>query len=139
MRESFLAEPMLDIKTFLYKKFKRIIKGDIWTMFEVEEYDEDDNTWMNNAILQSFSCFTLWKTKRRLLLCDLQGILNTDLTPPMYQLTDPAIAGRIVKKESNRVGNERCCSLEQPFDCAISTTFFRYADPRHYSMCFARN
>jgi len=41
--------------------------------------------------LQAFSHFTHLFTCRKVLVCDLQGVYNTDMVPPCYELTDPAI------------------------------------------------
>ncbi|EJK66984.1 hypothetical protein THAOC_12038, partial [Thalassiosira oceanica] len=42
-------------------------------------------------IPQAFSHFTFIDSDRKFLICDLQGVLNTDTTPPVFELTDPAI------------------------------------------------
>ena len=42
-------------------------------------------------IPQAFSHFTYLRTNRERLVCDLQGVLNTECTPPRFELTDPAI------------------------------------------------
>lgn len=41
--------------------------------------------------LQAFTHFTYRYTNGRVMVCDLQGIFNTDMTPPTFQLTDPVI------------------------------------------------
>jgi hypothetical protein len=41
--------------------------------------------------LQAFTHFTYRYTYGKVMVCDLQGIFNTDMTPPTFQLTDPAI------------------------------------------------
>jgi hypothetical protein len=119
-RDGFLVEPMLDIQSFEYKKFNdnagnidsvgrkggtRAYIGlpdtasDLPSIQEESE-DEDDSpsqtfapydSFTDNDIPQAFSCFTFWKSQRKILVCDLQGILNTQLKPPRFQLTDPAI------------------------------------------------
>lgn len=43
-------------------------------------------------IPQAFSHFTHWATRQKLLVCDLQGVLEEDGTPPVFRLTDPAIS-----------------------------------------------
>ena len=40
---------------------------------------------------EAFTHFTYRFTKKKVMVCDLQGIFNTDLTPPTIELTDPAI------------------------------------------------
>jgi hypothetical protein len=114
-RAGFLVEPMLDIQNFEYKKFNdnagnidnvgrtggtRAYTTSGLPSIQEESEDEDDSppqtfksfaSFTDNDIPQAFSCFTLWKSKRQILVCDLQGILNTRLQPPRFQLTDPAI------------------------------------------------
>jgi hypothetical protein len=41
--------------------------------------------------LQAFSHFSYVYTGKALLVCDLQGIFNTETVPPKFELTDPAI------------------------------------------------
>lgn len=42
-------------------------------------------------IPQAFSCFSYRHSNRRLLVCDLQGVLNKECSPPRFELTDPVI------------------------------------------------
>uniref|UniRef100_A0A7S4VGU0 Alpha-type protein kinase domain-containing protein n=1 Tax=Ditylum brightwellii TaxID=49249 RepID=A0A7S4VGU0_9STRA len=51
---------------------------------------EDDEVFTVADIPQAFSHFTYTYTKRKLLVCDLQGVLSTT-TPPLFELTDPVI------------------------------------------------
>ena len=59
--------------------------------------EEDDNgSEMINGInpseyLQAFTHFTYRFTRKRIMVCDLQGVINTDTVPPTIELTDPAI------------------------------------------------
>lgn len=41
--------------------------------------------------LQAFTHFTYRFTNKRVMVCDLQGVFNTDLVPPVIEMTDPAI------------------------------------------------
>lgn len=41
--------------------------------------------------LQAFTHFTYFYTHRRAMVCDLQGVFNTDKVPPTFELTDPSI------------------------------------------------
>jgi hypothetical protein len=42
-------------------------------------------------IPQAFSHFSHNFSKRKMMVCDLQGVLETDCNPPVYKLTDPVI------------------------------------------------
>ncbi len=55
-------------------------------------------------IPQAFSCFTYWFSKRHFLVCDLQGILNTDRRPPTFELTDAAVHHRMSTHEERIYG-----------------------------------
>lgn len=64
------------------------------------EFDSEDSgncTTDPSAYLQAFSHFTYLFTNRKVLVCDLQGVLNTESTPPMFELSDPAIHSRSAK------------------------------------------
>jgi hypothetical protein len=45
----------------------------------------------DSDLLQAFSHFTHNLTKRKLLVCDLQGVLDTSKNPHVFELTDPVI------------------------------------------------
>jgi hypothetical protein len=42
-------------------------------------------------IPQAFSHFSHLFSRRKMMVCDLQGVLDADCSPPMYRLTDPVI------------------------------------------------
>ncbi|KAL7535660.1 hypothetical protein ACHAWF_005226 [Thalassiosira exigua] len=50
-----------------------------------------DCTFAVEDIPQAYSHFTYLASKRKFLVCDLQGVLNTESKPPVFDLTDPAI------------------------------------------------
>ena len=50
-----------------------------------------DSDFSIDDIPQAFSCFSYWEFKRRFLICDLQGILNTSAEVPLFERTDPVI------------------------------------------------
>jgi len=69
-----------------------------------DEYDNDDGRYRYKAegedttsdlkpsdYLQAFSHFTYLFTNRKVLVCDLQGVYNTDMVPPTFELSDPAV------------------------------------------------
>lgn len=63
---------------------------------EEEDTDEDDDGECDvcirvEEIPQAFSHFTYRYTRRRLLVCDLQGVLSDRSSPPQFELTDPVI------------------------------------------------
>lgn len=41
--------------------------------------------------LQAFTHFTYRYTKKKVMACDLQGVYNTDVSPPTFELTDPVL------------------------------------------------
>ncbi len=75
---------------------------------EDEDSDFEDDSYEANTeehkidpldIPQAFSHFTYRFTKRQLLVCDLQGVLNDD--PPVFELTDPVIHFRSKRSKRN--------------------------------------
>jgi len=59
--------------------------------YEECEQDQYSGPARPSDYLQAFTHFTYWFTNRKVLICDLQGIYNTDMSPPTFELTDPAI------------------------------------------------
>lgn len=41
--------------------------------------------------IHAFTHFTYLFTNKRLMVCDLQGVYNSNMVPPVFELTDPAI------------------------------------------------
>ena len=75
---------------------------DVSTEDDVQEDEPYGGTspWTNTAIQgkvelldfpQAFSHFSYIHTERKMLVCDLQGVLDESVWPPMYELTDPVI------------------------------------------------
>jgi Alpha-kinase family/von Willebrand factor type A domain len=56
-----------------------------------EEGDSRVDNTAHSAYLQAFSHFSYVFTNKKILVCDLQGVYNTDTVPPSFELTDPAI------------------------------------------------
>jgi len=69
--------------------------------YHVED-DNSNNDFKPSDYLQAFSHFTYLFTNRKVLVCDLQGVYNTDSVPPTFELSDPAIHYRS-KKGRNMV------------------------------------
>ena len=54
---------------------------------------------------QAFSHFTWHRSKRKLLVCDLQGVFNAADSPPTYEMTDPVIHHRSQhRREGHKYG-----------------------------------
>ncbi|KAJ1482862.1 hypothetical protein T484DRAFT_1802619 [Baffinella frigidus] len=74
--------------------WERPVRGMHGEEEEEEEEEDDDGRGMvirDIDIPQAFSHFTYIYTKRKKLVCDLQGVLNEACTPPLFELTDPVI------------------------------------------------
>lgn len=76
-------------------------------VYEFEESLVDDGAWGNKTgavvpgdVPQAFSHFTYWKSDRKILVCDLQGVLEDTTQPPKFRLTDPVVH---YKSASDRV------------------------------------
>ena len=55
-------------------------------------------------IPQAFSCFSYKYSKRKYLVCDLQGVLDQTRSPPCFELTDPVIHYRSNNNRKNVFG-----------------------------------
>ena len=55
-------------------------------------------------IPQAFSCFSYKYSKRKYLVCDLQGVLDQTRSPPCFELTDPVIHYRSTNNRKNVFG-----------------------------------
>lgn len=58
---------------------------------QAASHEQDDCTFTIDDIPQAFSHFSYIFSKRKYLVCDLQGVLSTDSDEPMFELTDPLI------------------------------------------------
>ena len=67
---------------------------------DVEE--EAEEVFSIEDIPQAFSHFTYRYSKRKLLVCDLQGVLSS--SPPLFELTDPVIHFMSHRKKKNVFG-----------------------------------
>ena len=67
------------------------------TMNETEEVEPTEH-------IQAFTHFSYLFTNRRAMVCDLQGVYNSDMTPPTFELTDPAIHYKSKSGKSNVFG-----------------------------------
>lgn len=99
---------------FELKQLEKEKSGDLGDIAEGEEDSSDDDESISDVetdgghgfdeenaphldvidpsdYLQAFSHFSYRYTNKKLLVCDLQGIFNTDMVPPTIELTDPAI------------------------------------------------
>ena len=54
--------------------------------------------------IQAFTHFTYLFTNRQAMVCDLQGVYNSDMIPPVFELTDPAIHYKSKSGKSNVFG-----------------------------------
>jgi hypothetical protein len=92
-----VSDPFYDVIPVLVEK-----------RLDPNQYTKYNNNsgWVNRHaaetnVLQAFSHFTYCQSGRKLLVCDLQGVVNMHTIPPTFELTDPAI-----HKASNK-GNKR--------------------------------
>eukprot|EP00039_Didymoeca_costata_P013633 m.210822 g.210822 ORF g.210822 m.210822 type:complete len:701 (-) comp15827_c0_seq1:1753-3855(-) len=85
------------------KKVNQSFQPTLDPLFEEEEEEEDDLTeqeYMGRSkikpddVPQAFSHFSYFISDRKMLICDLQGVLDETTTPPMFALTDPVIHRR---------------------------------------------
>ena len=54
--------------------------------------------------IHAFTHFTYLFTNKQAMVCDLQGVYNSDMTPPTFELTDPAIHYRSKSGKNNVFG-----------------------------------
>ena len=54
--------------------------------------------------IQAFTHFTYLYTNQQVMVCDLQGVYNSDMVPSVFELTDPAIHYRSKSGERNVFG-----------------------------------
>jgi hypothetical protein len=58
----------------------------------------------SEMVPQAFSHFTYFVSNRKVLVCDLQGVLDQSKTPPLFELTDPVIHYSSSKKKRGKYG-----------------------------------
>ncbi|XP_066936684.1 uncharacterized protein [Clytia hemisphaerica] len=59
---------------------------------------------LNEDVPQAFSHFSHKRSRRRRMVCDLQGVLDTSQKPPMFELTDPVIHYKSSRNRENVYG-----------------------------------
>lgn len=91
---SFLVEKMLDTERFRWTK---------WSDESGKVIQETDNT-APSEYLHAFSHFTHVYTGRKLVVCELKGVYNTDSWPPTFELTSPVIHYRSLIGRKNVYG-----------------------------------
>jgi hypothetical protein len=119
-RNGILVEKMLD--EVAYKKWNSndgYVDGQVKVttqrdnldeIKEEDEEEEDDESeeheliWNIADIPQAFSHFTYYKTQRKCLVCDLQGVIDTSGHSPVFELTDPVIHYRSGRGRKNVFG-----------------------------------
>eukprot|EP01049_Picozoa_sp_SAG25_P011882 SAG25_NODE_1513_length_2865_cov_3.743312_1_plen_338_part_00 len=57
----------------------------------LQEQSRAEPTIKLDDIPQAFSHFTYFASKRKFMVCDLQGVLDESQNPPLFELTDPVI------------------------------------------------
>ena len=87
---ALLVEKMLD-----HEKYKKFNNNDGYVLSSSGKNaklgNNADTSFSIDDIPQAYSHFTYLASQRKFLVCDLQGVLNTDVEPPVFELTDPAI------------------------------------------------
>ncbi|KAL7563138.1 hypothetical protein ACA910_012319 [Epithemia clementina (nom. ined.)] len=66
------------------------IEDDIWPS-QVPIDTDSSSQEEPSEYLQAFTHFTYLYTSKKVMVCDLQGVYNTDMLPPTFELSDPAI------------------------------------------------
>ena len=72
---------------------------DYYTVFLTND-DQVDPTYY----IQAFTHFTYLFTNKQAMVCDLQGVYNSDMDPPTFELTDPEIYYRSKSGKNNVFG-----------------------------------
>ncbi|KNC83508.1 hypothetical protein SARC_04239 [Sphaeroforma arctica JP610] len=60
----------------------------------------------NPTILQAFTHYTYARSRRTLMVCDLQGVLDHTRTPAVFEFTDPWIHHRTTKPNQTHIGSK---------------------------------
>ncbi|KAL7536710.1 hypothetical protein ACHAWF_005537 [Thalassiosira exigua] len=100
-QDAILVEKMLDVKSYTkWNTNAGYVKGSP-SPTATRSLEIGDGVCISiEDVPQAFSHFTYIASGRRFLVCDLQGVLNTSLSPPVFELTDPAIH---YKKRTQRI------------------------------------
>jgi hypothetical protein len=92
---AILVEKMLDHKKYMKWNTNHgyVLRTESTYPGSATSFSGKDGDWHFSLedIPQAYSHFTYNASGRRFLVCDLQGVLNTNKQPPVFELTDPAI------------------------------------------------
>ena len=67
------------------------VDGDTFDSSAVDQVPASGDSVYPSDYLQAFTHFTYLYTNKKVLVCDLQGVYNTESVPPTFELADPAI------------------------------------------------
>ncbi|KAL7525196.1 hypothetical protein ACHAWF_001247 [Thalassiosira exigua] len=91
-RDAILVEKMLDFKSYTkWNTNAGYVKGSPTSTATQMLEIGDGLCFSIEDVPQAYSHFTYLASGRNFLVCDLQGVLNTKSSPPVFELTDPAI------------------------------------------------
>jgi hypothetical protein len=99
-RDAILVEKMLDHEKYMkWNTNCGYVRTGVTHSDTSGSFSHGDWHFTLEDIPQAYSHFTYNASGRRFLVCDLQGVLNTTTSPPVFEFTDPAIH---YKERTNR-------------------------------------